>query len=371
MSSNRVRKTDRLSVTQDVLQLDAAEGDILVWDAKLQSFVNKPISALILGYYNSAAGIGSAMNRSILKLNAGDYLTWEEIKIVIDRYVKANLDEHNKIISDLINDFKDDITTIINDFETRLELLFQEQTDIFMNLVEESTNKILNIINDFENSWDQFYTKTEINQIVNRLDNSIADLQLQIDNLDLSDYVDITSDQTIGGIKQFTGENTRVVSLTASQSIVGNQVIALYDGTVVDNQLPVAISGTSSSTGGLGAVIPSSNDFTVTVDGFMTAASTSDDRLKTRLSNIEVLSKLNNISGFRFMYNHTNFDSGKVEIGISADELAKIFPELVGSTLLNGINYKTINYSKLSVLALQAVKELYEIVLTMQDNMKN
>ena len=75
--------------------------------------------------------------------------------------------------------------------------------------------------------------------------------------------------------------------------------------------------------------------------------------------NIETLDnvtdKLREIRGVRFQYrDETPFDSDMVHLGIIAQEVEKVFPELVVDSS-NG--YKTMNYVSLTAVLLQALKE--------------
>lgn len=81
---------------------------------------------------------------------------------------------------------------------------------------------------------------------------------------------------------------------------------------------------------------------------------TSDERLKTFKNDIEIdLEKMLNIRKSYFTFNSSPNLS---RIGVSAQEIEKVFPELVSKDS-NG--YLSVNYSKLSVIALSAIDKLY------------
>lgn len=87
----------------------------------------------------------------------------------------------------------------------------------------------------------------------------------------------------------------------------------------------------------------------------------SDDRLKTKLGNIEsALEKLCSLSGFYYEANETaqalGYDAIK-EVGLSAQEVQKVLPEIVVPAPIDA-QYLTIRYEKLAPLIVEAIKEL-------------
>jgi hypothetical protein len=91
-----------------------------------------------------------------------------------------------------------------------------------------------------------------------------------------------------------------------------------------------------------------------TSDGTYTS---SDERLKNFYDEIEVdLDSMSQINKKYFSYK----DSNKIQIGVSAQEVQKLYPELVGEN----DGYLTVAYDKLSVIALKAIDVLH------QDNLK-
>lgn len=82
----------------------------------------------------------------------------------------------------------------------------------------------------------------------------------------------------------------------------------------------------------------------------------SDKRLKMNIKKIEnPLEKIDQLNG----YTHTwRYKPGK-SIGVIAQEVEKVFPEIViEDTSNNKINYKSVDYGKLSALLIECVKEL-------------
>ena len=83
---------------------------------------------------------------------------------------------------------------------------------------------------------------------------------------------------------------------------------------------------------------------------------TSDERLKTFENEINVnLDDIKNIKKSYFYYKHDN--KKEKHIGVSAQDIEKLYPEI---TNINSEGYLTVDYSKLSVIALKAIDVLSE-----------
>jgi hypothetical protein len=89
----------------------------------------------------------------------------------------------------------------------------------------------------------------------------------------------------------------------------------------------------------------------------------SDDRLKTRLGNIEhALDKVKSLAGFHYHANELAQSLGyepKPEVGVSAQEVQRIFPEIVVPAPISD-EYLTVKYEKLIPVLIEAIKELSE-----------
>jgi len=87
----------------------------------------------------------------------------------------------------------------------------------------------------------------------------------------------------------------------------------------------------------------------------------SDDRLKTRLGNLEnALDKITSLQGFYFEANDTAVALGYTkfrEVGLSAQDVQKILPEVVVPAPVDN-KYLTVNYAKLVPLIVESIKEL-------------
>lgn len=98
----------------------------------------------------------------------------------------------------------------------------------------------------------------------------------------------------------------------------------------------------------------------------------SDDRLKTRIGNIEsALDKVSQLNGFLYVQNDLaesfGYQETGTQVGVSAQEVQKVQPEAVklaafdvsdDGTSKSGENYLTVQYDKLVPLLIEAIKEL-------------
>lgn len=112
----------------------------------------------------------------------------------------------------------------------------------------------------------------------------------------------------------------------------------------------------------------------------------SDDRLKTRIGNLEhALDKVCSLSGFIFINNATAMKFGYLskdkQVGVSAQEVQRVLPEAVTQApfdtcfdddgkmrSITGQDYLTVYYEKIVPLLIEAIKELREEVNTLKNN---
>ena len=82
----------------------------------------------------------------------------------------------------------------------------------------------------------------------------------------------------------------------------------------------------------------------------------SDKRLKTNVNNIEsVLSSVLNLEVKR--YNFKDDESKRIYIGLIAQDVEKVYPELVNHSVGEGVDIYTMDYSGFGVLAIKAIQE--------------
>ena len=94
----------------------------------------------------------------------------------------------------------------------------------------------------------------------------------------------------------------------------------------------------------------------------------SDERLKNFEGNIpNALDKINSLGGYYFTENETakklGYDNDRRQVGVNAQEVEKVLPELVSIAPISykeGVTeeYKTVDYEKLTAVLIEAVKEL-------------
>jgi hypothetical protein len=112
---------------------------------------------------------------------------------------------------------------------------------------------------------------------------------------------------------------------------------------------------------GIGTTNP--GGYRLYVNGSLYASSyycASDIRLKRDIQELNgTLEKVMNLHPISFVWNEKSEKSGKKDIGISGQEIEKYFPELV---FKNDDGYISVDYSKLSVVAISAIKEQQKII---------
>jgi hypothetical protein len=140
--------------------------------------------------------------------------------------------------------------------------------------------------------------------------------------------------RTINGVS-FNGSTN--ITVTAAATNVATQLLSLGVGT--------AASGTTGE-------IRATNNIT---------AYYSDDRLKTKLGNIEdALGKVNSLSGFYYEANEVAQALGyevQREVGVSAQQVQAVQPEVVAPAPIDD-RYLTVRYERLVPLLIEAIKEL-------------
>ncbi len=115
----------------------------------------------------------------------------------------------------------------------------------------------------------------------------------------------------------------------------------------------------------------------------------SDERLKHKTDNItNVLSILDNINVFKYenndLANNLGFKNKKSQIGLSAQEINKYYPELVElapfdseynietnkNISKSGENYLTLKYDRLVPILLQGIKELHSKNIKLENDIE-
>jgi hypothetical protein len=99
----------------------------------------------------------------------------------------------------------------------------------------------------------------------------------------------------------------------------------------------------------------------------------SDDNLKTKLGPIkDALAKVKTLSGFYYEANQAAQDLGyKVirEVGVSAQQVKAVMPEIVVPAPIDD-KYLTVRYERLAPLLIEAIKELSDKVMVLEEKLK-
>jgi len=234
--------------------------------------------------------------------------------------------------------------------------------NINFNTIDVDLNSLLYINNDKNISqltnikWVSNGSILEIDGIVKSTEYKIGDNKFQYNHLD--NKPTFTTNQLLVG-------GTATDNSNFGAGSAGN----LYYN---NNKLGIGKSNPSKALDVIGDVHV---DGEITATGDITAGF-SDIRLKNIVSNIEnPVDKILNINCFKYTANETanyfNIHSKKTQIGVSAQDVQKVFPELVSlapfdRVLSNsgdivsksGSNYLTVSYEKLVPVLIECVKEL-------------
>ncbi len=201
-----------------------------------------------------------------------------------------------------------------------------------------------------------------------------------------NDFVDLKTKQTVEGSKTFSdttffgsdehyllttsGNDSTLYNLDNNDHVIydrsvnrlsltteGQEQFYINDTAVgVNNNLTVGIPNVGHITvdgGDLTVADDAEFDGNVWVDGSLNTPS--DQRLKKNINTlINVLDKIDKIRGVRFEFiDQQRYATGK-QIGVIAQELQWVYPELV---MEGADGYLSVNYSQLSAVLLQAIKE--------------
>ena len=146
--------------------------------------------------------------------------------------------------------------------------------------------------------------------------------------------------------------NGTVRSTALTSATIVAATITAPTGTVSSATVNAQTLGVGTVASGVAGEIRATNNIT---------AYYSDDGLKTRFNNIEnALDLVDQLSGFYYQANQTAADLGyevKREIGVSAQEVQKVLPEIVAPAPISD-KYLTVRYEKFAPLLIEAIKEL-------------
>ncbi|NOY38365.1 MAG: tail fiber domain-containing protein, partial [Chlorobi bacterium] len=125
---------------------------------------------------------------------------------------------------------------------------------------------------------------------------------------------------------------------------------------VSSDPLFVAGNGTTDGTRSNALILYKNGD--MTIKGNFTEGS--DIRLKKNISRLSgTLEKINRINPVSFEFKNTNTHPAGTQIGLIAQEVQKVFPELVSE---GAHGYLSVNYTKLTAVLLEAIKEQQKVI---------
>lgn len=162
---------------------------------------------------------------------------------------------------------------------------------------------------------------------------------------------------------QFNGSGAGLTNINGSQvSLVPNATNAVNatnattatsaEAVNPNNNFQMGSLGVGTGPSGTPGTIQATNNITAYV---------SDDRLKTRLGNIEnALEKVRGLTGFYYELNKTANDLGLTsgrEIGLSAQDVHAVFPEVTAPAPIDP-QYMTLHYDRITAILVEAIKEI-------------
>jgi len=160
----------------------------------------------------------------------------------------------------------------------------------------------------------------------------------------------ITSSQIAGGA--IVGTITGTANQVIANNSTGNILLSTPQNIGTGANFRINSLGVGTAGSGTAGEIRAVNNIT---------AYYSDDRLKTRLGNIEgALDKVMSLNGFHYEANETAQALGydvKSEVGLSAQEVQAVLPEVVVPAPIDE-KYLTIHYERIIPLLIEAIKEL-------------
>ena len=151
---------------------------------------------------------------------------------------------------------------------------------------------------------------------------------------------------------QNTEASGRQYALISAGSLGGIGVgkFSIYDKTADANRLAIDATGNV----GIGTINPSEK---LTVNGNVVAAAyffSSDASLKKNINKLEGMKIISELKGISFNWK----DTGKADVGLIAQDVEKVLPELVATDSSTGL--KSVKYGNLVAPLIEAVKELKE-----------
>lgn len=257
------------------------------------------------------------------------------------------------------------LITHYNDFDDTANLVFLTANDtvqVFSDTSNVYSNTVIVYNNTLDTSNDttNVYNNTVIvyNDTVNTYSNTVNTYN------DIQSYVSVAYDAANNAYDTANNANTTAYEVLAILEASDERIEIIDDTTTnSDNHYITFIDATDLSDGNTANIIVSStklyyNPSTGTLNSTNYNA-LSDLKLKDNVLTIQnSIDTINNLNGVEFTWKET----GKKSFGIIAQELEKILPELV-----EGTDYKTVNYSGIIAFLINAVKELDDRIKKLEE----
>ena len=117
--------------------------------------------------------------------------------------------------------------------------------------------------------------------------------------------------------------------------------------------------------------LTSTGDLHVEDDVIAFSTTVSDEKLKDDVVTIEsALDKVMSLRGVEYIWNKGSKE-GQKDLGVIAQEVEKVLPEIVKEkemALIDGKTYKTVDYEKLTAVLIEAVKEQQEEIEKLKEH---
>ena len=157
---------------------------------------------------------------------------------------------------------------------------------------------------------------------------------------------------TSGGAVNIAGHDGGINLTTSGTGSIGLTAVSGQDIDLNTSGVGKTTMDDADVTGTL-RVTSLANGTMMTINGDGTVSSSSDKRLKENFLLLQnTLEKLDKLGGYN--YNYKADETKKKQIGVIAQELEKVFPELVGE---DSRGFKMVNYQGLIPVLMQAIKE--------------
>ena len=182
------------------------------------------------------------------------------------------------------------------------------------------------------------------------------------------DVITMTDD---GKITATAGTSSTHVVVKSQLDLKAPLASPTFTGTI--NNTSLAGTGSravvSDANGNLSAPQNLYQQGSISASGDITAYSSSDKRLKDNITVIpDALAKIQRIGGYEFDWNSNQDTYSGHDIGVIAQEIEDILPELV-ITRDNG--YKAVKYDKLVALLIEGIKEQQKRIVTLENLILN